>query len=126
MDKNNPYLNQIEATVTKGRLAMINALEGKFIALRDDTYVRIRHGKFFNTAISRYVTLTQCTIDTLERYYRTGVNIFEFAAPTSRTEERALAWFAELSPEARTIQIGYLFADRMERNEREADRIANG
>jgi hypothetical protein len=126
MDKNNPYLNQIEATIARGRLAIIAELEGKFIALRDDTYVKVRHGKFFNTAISRYVTLTQCTTDTLERYYRASVNIFEFAAPINRTEERALAWLEELPPKARTAQAAIAYKDRMERNERHADKIANG
>jgi hypothetical protein len=109
------------------KLAMINALEGNLIALRDYTYAQIRNGRFFNSIAGRTVTLTQCEIDTIERYYRASVAaIFEFASPANHTQECALAWFSELSPEARTIQVGYLFADRMERNERHADKVANG
>ena len=110
--------------IAQGKFAIIEALEGRYIKTASGNYLKVTNSNFENGMF--HISLLQCEIDTLERYLRESIQIFEFAAPTDRTQERALAWFSELSPEARTIQAGYLFADRMERNEKEADRIANG
>lgn len=107
------------------KLEMIVRLEGRLIQLaRGDIYCLVTDGKFYLPGTKKYVTLSQCEVGTIERYYQSSVENFECLPAKSQFQQQALDWFASLSPEARTIQISYLLEDRIQRTRRIEDQMA--
>ena len=109
-----PYFTLVEEIIAKGRLAIIAALEGKFVPISGNNYARIANGKFTSDRNLPQIALIQCENDTLERYLRTSVPLVELAQPESQIESEALDWFIELPPEIRTIQLSRLYEQTLQ------------